>query len=79
MNQQILLINSLFGKSQLEPIDIGITTKYGVKMTMEVYPNGDVSNVLPYRMKFEDGTSTLWNSFSNLEEIENYFRMCSFV
>lgn len=79
MNQQILFINSLFGSSQTEVVNVGITTKYGIKMTMEVYPNGDVTNVLPFRIRFEDKTKTLWDSFSNLEEIENYFRMCSFI
>lgn len=79
MNQQILFINSLFGKSQLKPIDVNITTKYGIKMVMEVYPNGDVPNILPFRLRFEDCSKSHWNTFSNLEEIENYFRMCSFI
>jgi len=77
MNQKVLFISTLFNSKQTSLITVGISDKYdsSIKMTMEVLPG----RTLAFRVHFENGDKTLWGSFSNIDEIANYFRMASLV
>lgn len=74
--QQLLYIQTLFnsfnGKSQM----VNVTDEYGNKMNIEIYPS---NNMLAYRVHFEDGSTSLWNTWEDKEHVANYFRSASLV
>jgi len=77
MNQKVLFISTLFNSKQTSPVMVGISDKYdsSIKMDIEVL----AGRTLAFRVHLENGDKTLWGSFSNIDEIANYFRMASLV
>lgn len=77
-NEQIILfINNLFTSTQVSPIIIKVENKYNEVLEMELFPNGNKNNLIPYRFIFSDGTKSLYETFEDEDDIRNKFRMNS--
>lgn len=82
-NQQLLFIQALLqgvkeGRRQKETIKIGVKEKHkGIKFDFEICTN--CNNFLTYRTIDSNSNVSLYNTWTEPEEIKNTFRMLSLI